>query len=150
MPNIAKVLKEEMQRLARKEVKTAVSRLHKDTAALKHAAADLKRRVASLERDARRLVLEANKRRKETIQVQDDEVARSRITAKMVRAIRAKLNLSQAELAALIGVNSQSVYQWEHKKGRMGFRGNAKSEIVALRKLNRKEAHQKLAALGGK
>jgi DNA-binding transcriptional regulator YiaG len=65
----------------------------------------------------------------------------------MIRSIRAKLNLSQAEFAALIGVNGQSVYQWEHKEGRLTFRGNTKAAIVALRKLNRKEAQQRLEAL---
>jgi hypothetical protein len=39
------------------------------------------------------------------------------------------------------------VYQWEHKEGRLSFRGNAKAAIVAIRKLNRKEAQQRLEAL---
>jgi len=147
MPNLAKALKEEIQRLARKEAKTATAGLRKDSAALKHTMADQKRRIAKLERDSRPLIIEANKRRKEDMQLTDDEVQSARITAKMIRAIRAKLNLSQAELAKLLGVNSQTVYQWEHKQGRLSFRGNAKASIVAVRKLDRKEAQKRLAAL---
>ncbi|NIA12838.1 MAG: helix-turn-helix domain-containing protein [Nitrospiraceae bacterium] len=147
MPDIAKVLKEEIQRLARKECRAAVASLRKDNAVLKRVAADHKRRLAKLERENRRLLAEAQKRRKQNMQVADDEVAKARITAKMIRSTRAKLRLSQAELAALLGVNAQTVYQWEHKEGRLRFRGDAKASIVAVRKLDREEAQQRLAAL---
>jgi len=150
MPDIARVLKEEIQRLARKEARALTSTLRKDGARLKRVAADLKRRVSKLEGDNRRLVAEAQRRRKEGMQTTDTEVERARITAKMVRSIRAKLNLSQAELAKLLGVNSQTVYQWEHKEGRLNFRGNAKAALVAVRKLDRGEAQKRLAALKAK
>lgn len=147
MPNLANALKEEIQRLARKEARSLTSALRKDGARLKRVAADLKRRVSKLERNNRRLVAEAERRRKEAMQVTGDEVESARITAKMVKGIRTKLNLSQAELAKLLGVNSQTVYQWEHKGGRLTFRGNAKAAIVAVRKLDRAEAQERLAAL---
>jgi DNA-binding transcriptional regulator YiaG len=147
MPNIAKVLKDEMQRLARKEVKAALAKLQKDNAVLKRVAADHKRRLLTLERGNRRLLKYASKNQDEAVNVKDEEIGKARVTAKMIRSIRAKLNLSQAEFAALIGVNGQSVYQWEHKEGRLTFRGNTKAAIVALRKLNRKEAQQRLEAL---
>lgn len=50
MPHIARILKEEIQRLARKEVKVATAVLRKDTIALKRAVAELKRRVAGIVR----------------------------------------------------------------------------------------------------
>ena len=150
MPNIAKVLKDEMQRLARKEVKAALAKLQKDNAVLKRVAADHKRRLLTLERGNRRLLKYASKNQEAAVSVKDEEIGKARVTAKMIRSIRAKLNLSQAEFAALIGVNSQSVYQWEHKEGRLTFRGNTKAAIVALRKLNRKEAQQRLEALAKK
>lgn len=147
MPDIARVLKEEIQRLARKESKAAVASLRKDNAMLKRAVADHNRRLAKLERENRLLLAEAQKRRKQSMQVTGDEVDKARITAKMIRAIRAKLHLSQAELAALLGVNAQTVYQWEHKEGRLNFRGDAKAAIVDVRKLDKKEAQQRLDAL---
>ncbi len=144
MPNIIKALKEEIQRLARKEVKIVTASLHKDNVALKRTAADLKRRIAALERNNRQLLKQAGKHQEEAAQGKSNEVEKARITAKMIRAIRAKLNLSQAELAVLLGVNAQSVYQWEHKEGRLTFRGNTRAAIVALRKMKRKEAHRQL------
>lgn len=150
MPDIARVLKEEIQRLARKEVKAATAALRKDTVVLKRVAADHKRRIVKLERDNRGLRMDAARRRKESLEVTDKEVGRARITAKMVRGMRSKLGLSQAELAKLLDVNSQTVYQWEHKEGRLSFRGNAKAAILAVRKLSRQEAQQRLDALSQK
>lgn len=150
MPNIMKALKEEIQRLARKEIKAVTASLHKDNVALKRAAADLKRRIAALERDHRQLLKQVGKRQEEAAQSQDSEVDKARITAKMIRSIRAKLNLSQAELGVLLGVNAQSVYQWEHKEGRLTFRGNTRAAIVALRKMKRKEAHTLLEQMAKK
>ncbi len=147
MPDIARVLKEEIQRLARKESKAAVINLRKDNAMLKRVAADHKRRLAKLERENRLLLSEAQKRRKQSMQVADGDVDKARISAKMVRSTRDKLALSQADFAKLVGVSTQTVYQWEHKEGRLSFRGNAKTAIVAVRKLNRKEAQQQLEAL---
>jgi len=150
MPDIAKVMKEEILRLARKEVRLATAGLRKDNVALKRAMRDHTRRIAKLESGNRRLLAGASKLRKESLATTDEEIQKARITAKMIRSIRTKLKLSQGELAKLVGVNSQTVYQWEHKEGRLTFRGNAKAAIVAVRKLDRKQAQQKLQALSAK
>ena len=150
MPDIGRVLKEEIQRLARKEVKAATVALRKDNALLKRVAADHKRRIAKLERENRSLLTDAMKRRRESLEVTGKEIDEARITAKMIRAMRSKLGLSQVELAKLLDVNSQTVYQWEHKEGRLSFRGNAKAALIAIRKLNRQEAQQRLEALSAK
>ena len=56
MPNIAKVLKDEIQRLARKEVKVPSRKLHESTRGLRRALTQFKRRVDRLERELRRLI----------------------------------------------------------------------------------------------
>ncbi|MBW7865421.1 MAG: helix-turn-helix domain-containing protein [Candidatus Hydrogenedens sp.] len=152
MPDIAKVMKEEMQRLARKELKTALATLQKDLAALKKDAARQRRRIAALEKENRRLLRGMGPDRAAKSKPGSDEgkaVDRTRVTAKMIRALRARLGLSQTEFAKLAGVNGQSVYMWEHKEGRLTFRGGTKARVVALRKLTKKEARQKLDALAG-
>lgn len=147
MPNVAQVLKEEIQRLARKEIREATASLRKDNVALKRVAADHKRRLTALERENRKLVAEAEKRRQQDAVTTEDEVEKARVSAKMVRAVRARLSLSQAELGELVGVNKQTVYMWEHKEGRLSFRGDAKAALVAVRKLSQEEAQQQLEAL---
>ena len=147
MPNLAKVLKEEIQRLARKETKAATTALRRDNALLKRAIADHKRRIAALERDSRRLLSTMERARKGSIGASEDEIQKSRITAHVIRGLRDKFGLSQRELALLLDVNAQTVYQWEHKEGRLSFRGDAKASIVGLRKLTPSEVANRLDAV---
>ena len=149
MPNIAKVLKDEFARLAKKEMKALVTSLKKDVVALKRAAADQKRRLVKVERDNGQLLRLVEKAKEKSVQVSNEEVKSARITAKMIRSIRRRLGLSQAEFAQLVGVGSVSVFQWEHKAGRLTFRGNSKANIVAVRKMNKTEARKKLDQMQG-
>ena len=144
MPNIAKVLKDEFARLAKKEIKASVTTLKKDVVALKRAAADQKRRLAKVEQDNGRLLRLLEETKEKSVQVSNEEVESARITAKMIRSIRRRLGLSQAEFAQLAGVSSVSVNQWEHKAGRLTFRGDSKANIVAVRKMSKIEARKKL------
>ena len=119
MPNIAKMLKDEIQRLARREIKAAVDGLRKDNAALKHTVADMKRRLAQVEGMSKRLAVKPAAKQSVSAEAAeengDGEANRARISGKMIRALRAKLDLSQDAFARLAGVTSQTVYQWEHK-----------------------------------
>jgi DNA-binding transcriptional regulator YiaG len=137
--NIGKVLRLEIQRLARKEVKAASTRLHKIAADLKRRVAALKRRTMDLERQSKRLRAVAGDRRLKAPAAADQAVRKARITAKMIRTIRSRLGLAQAGFAKLLGVSSQTVYQWEHKKGRLHFRGDVKARIVSARKTKKRE-----------
>ena len=148
MPDIAKVLKDEIQRLSRREIKAATTSLRKDNAALKHSVADLKRRLSQLESINKKLVAKAEASQpKASAKVDADEVKSARITAKMIRSIRDRLGLSQDNFAKLVGVSGQAVYQWERKAGRLDFRGDAKRVIVAVRKMTKDEAKLRLAEL---
>ena len=144
MPSIEKTLKSEIQRLARKEVKAATADLRKASVAHRKAIADFRRRIALLGRDNKRLLREAAKEPKAVEETADEEVEKARITGKMIRSIRSRLGLSQAAFAELVGVHKLSVYQWEHKEGRLSFRGDGKARIVAVRKMTKKEAWGKL------
>lgn len=147
MPDIAKVLKGEIQRLARKEVKAATAALRRDNAVLKHTVAEHKRRLTALERDNRRLLSQIGRRLKESAKAGDGEIGKARITAKMIRSIRERFGLSQSALAELLEVSAQSVYQWEQKEGRLTFRGDAKAAIIALRKQSVADVKKRLEGL---
>jgi len=144
MPNIGKVLKEEFQRLARKEVKTLTAKPHKDTVALKKTLAGFKKRIAQLERSLRFLVSAENKRSKLQPAVAPEKAEKLRFSAKGIRSLRRKLKLSQADFAKLVGVSSLAVYQWERKEGRLNLRGHTKNALAAIRGLGRKEVLKRL------
>ena len=56
MPDVGQVLKAEITRLARKEVKRAADPLHASIVSLKQRVSDLRKRAARLERDNQRLL----------------------------------------------------------------------------------------------
>ena len=74
----------------------------------------------------------------------EDAIYRARITAKMIKSIRSRLELSQAKFGKLVGVAAITVAKWEQKEGRLSFRGDAKAKIVAVRGMTRTEAAEKL------
>jgi DNA-binding transcriptional regulator YiaG len=146
MPNVAKLLKDEICRLAKKELKSATSSLKRDVVRLKRTAAEFKRALAQMKRENSRLLKQAKRAGKDAPQVPEEIVARARVTGKMIRSVRLRLGLSQAELAKLLGVTDVSVYQWEHKPGRLTFRGDTKREFLAIRGLTKKEVAERLAS----
>ena len=144
MPNIAVVLKDEIRRLARREIKAAIAGLRKDNARLKRTAAEHKRRLAELDKATKHLLAPP---RAEAATAAPGESEKARITGMLVRKLRQRLGLSQADLAKLLGVSGQSVYQWERKEGRLALRGNTKAAIVAVRQLGKREVRSSLETL---
>ena len=145
MPNIAKVLKDEIQRLARHEIKVSIAGLRKDNIALKRTVADLKRRLTTLESATKRLVKKTEAVPSVDPEIPNSNAQRARITGKMIRSIRSRLGLSQDAFSKLVGVSSQAVYQWESKEGRLDLRGGSKERVVAIRTMGKREAKQRLA-----
>lgn len=147
MPNIAKVLKAEIQRISRNEIKAVVAGLRKDVIGLKKTVADLKKRLAKSESYNKSLL--AGKESVAAKSAPDgSDVDKARITAKMIRSIRDRLGLSQNAFAKLVGVSSQAVYQWERTTGRLKFRGATKAKIIAVRKIGKREAKKLLITAG--
>jgi DNA-binding transcriptional regulator YiaG len=140
MPNIAKVLKDEIQRIAKKEIKTSASELHKSNVSLKKTLADLRRQIASMKQEVRQLKKFQGKQAKAEPQVTSEAAEKLRFSAKGIRSLRSKLKLSQADFAKLVGVSSLAVYQWERKEGKLALRQATKSKLAEIRSLGRKEA----------
>jgi len=149
MPNIGKVLKDEILRLAKKESKGSTSVVHKDTVALKKTVASLKRQITQLQRDVRQLLATETKRKKLEPAVSPEKAEKLRFSAKGIRALRRKLKLSQADFAKLVGVSSLAVYQWERKEGRLALRGETRNKLAAIKGLGRKEALKHLEEVPG-
>lgn len=143
MPNIAAVLKDEIARIARKEVRAQTEDLRKSTAQYRAHIAALRRRVDELERQLRRATKGAG--RSAPPAADDDEASdgpQRRFSAKRLAAQRQKLGLSAADFATLLGVSGQSVYKWEHGEARP--RAKQLEAIAALRGIGKREAAQRL------
>ena len=147
MPNVMSVLKAEIQRLARKEASGLVRRLRADTVWLKSRAAQQKRQIAAMQSELRRLSVVARPLVAATAEPTPDEMNSARISSGMVKRVRAKLGVSQAQLATLVGVNPVSVYMWERKEGRLALRSAARAAFLAVRKLGKREVKARLQKL---
>ena len=150
MPNIAKVLKDEIARVAKKQVKSFVTPLHHQQVALKKALVVLKRTMAGLEKNTAQLVKESASRAAAAPAVEPAAESGKRmwIFSKGIRSMRKKLNVSQAEFAKLIGVSAQAVTLWENKGGKLDLRQSTKQALVAIRGIGAREARRRLDAMG--
>jgi DNA-binding transcriptional regulator YiaG len=80
------------------------------------------------------------------LKVSHEEVTRSRITPETIKKLRAKLGITQMQLAGLVGVTGPAIAQWEG--GTSEPRGANRAAVVGLRKLGRKEVKRLLEERG--
>lgn len=147
MPTVAKLMNDEIRRLARSEARALVAGIKKDTIRLKKDNAALKKRMAELERENRRLVQSEERRRKEIKKTPPEEVKKVRFFSKGVRSLRKKLGLSQEQFAKLVGVSSVSIYNWESKGGALKLRPATAAKLLAVRGMGAREAKDRLSKI---
>lgn len=148
MPNIASVLKVEIVRLARKELRSEVDSIRKALAAARAEGAALKRRVSELERSLRQPARVAHARppSPSPSPVEEaDGADKFRFRASGMASNRKRLGLSAADFGLLVSASGQSVYAWEQGKARP--RGKNLAAIAALRGVGKREVVERLAAL---
>jgi len=155
-------LKEEISRLARKEVrqqtagaaKTA-ARCERDIAALKRQIEDLQRKLSSLRtQDApgpaasKKTTSKKAATKKQTAKTASGsgkQSSRARFSAKGLKASRVRLGLSADNYGRLVGVSGLSIYNWEQGKARP--RESSIAALMAIRGIGKREAAKRLEAL---
>lgn len=142
MPNLGSVLKSEMSRAARKELRAETAALRKTVSQYRAEIAQLKRRLQTLEQQVKRLG--RTSARTPAPLKQPASAPQVRFSARGFAAQRRRLGLSAAALARLLGVSALSVYKWESGKTRP--RTKQLEAIVRLRRMGKREAAARLAA----
>ena len=150
MPNIATVLKAEIARIARKEANAMAAPIRKPVARFRRDGADLKRRMAALEQEVKRLqaALKAMAPTQPAAAHPDEKAPKAWITGKGIMSLRKGLGLSQSQFARLAGVSDQAVYMWERKPGMLRLRAATMALVLPLRGIGVKQARQMLAEKG--
>ena len=143
MPNIASVLKTEIQRVARKELRAETQQLKKTVTQYRGQIAQLKRRMQALEQQVRRQA-KGGGRAVAAAEADDDSGPSLRFSAKGLATQRKRLGLSAAAVAKILGVSALSVYKWESGKTRP--RARQLEAIASLRKMGKREALARLEA----
>lgn len=141
MPNIASVLKAEIARIARKEIKAHVDVTKRATAQHRSEIAALKRRVVQLEQALRQATRRASKSPAAESTKADTAL---RFSAKGLASQRRRLGLSAEDFGRLVGSSGLSIYKWE--AGKATPRARFMPAIAAVRKMGKKEAAKLLAA----
>src|SRR5690606_8606420 len=99
---------------ARREARNQIETLRKSYAQQRRSIAELKRNVAALER--RVATLGGSIEKAAPIAAADGESSqRVRFSSKGIRSLRRRLGLSAGDLARLVDVSAQSVYNWERE-----------------------------------
>lgn len=141
MANLAQVLRGEITRLARKEVRGETSAMRKAVSQYRTDIAELKRLVKDQQRRIAFLESQENKRAK-TVKAPREKLERVRFSPKGLRSHREKLGISAADYASLVGVSAQTIYLWEREQTKP--RRSQFPALVAARKLGVREAQRRL------
>jgi DNA-binding XRE family transcriptional regulator len=143
MPNIANILKAEISRIARKEIRAETGTLKKAVATHRAEIAALKRRAQTLEKQVRSV---SGPTPRAVVPEDERSPAPLRFSAKGLAAQRRRLGISARECGLLIGASAQSIYNWEEGKARPLAKHLA--AIAALRGLGKRGARAHLESLG--
>jgi DNA-binding XRE family transcriptional regulator len=146
MANLAAVLKSEVIRLARKELRAETDALKKTVSAQRSEIAALKRRTAELEKSLKALARLANKAGRGAQSAPDEvDTGSLRFRAAGMANNRKRLGLSAEDFGLLVGASGQSVYLWEGGKAKP--RPQYIAAIAALRGVGKREVVERLKAL---
>jgi DNA-binding transcriptional regulator YiaG len=146
MPNFAQALKQEIARIARKEVREDIAALRKASTAYRSDIASLKRAVKDLNAQLR-LAKKAGARAAPAPAVKRvaNRPGRKRVfNAERLKAKRLSLGLSQAQMAQLLGISSLSQWKWE--SGQVTPRSSMLEKYFDVMRMGKREALTQIAA----
>jgi len=141
VPDVAIVLKEEISRIARKEIRARVDPLKKQVI-------ELRRRLRAAEATLLQLQKTTNKtantvsRQSGAIVPDVEETRQIRISPNSVKKLRTRLRLTQAQMAQLVDVSTNTVVRWE--QGTSSPRGGSRAVIASMRSMGIKQVKKQL------
>ena len=143
MANINALLKTEIARIARRELRSETEQMKKASSSYRAEIAALKRRVQDLEKELRRVKKAGPGEAEE--RTTEDQQSSLRFSAKGLANHRRRLGLSAREVGDLVGASSLAVFKWE--KGKARPRARFLPAIAMLRTMGKREAASRLQAL---
>ena len=141
MGKVESIIKSEIIRLAKGEMRKVSIPLGRDVRSLKNTVSQLRKSVLSLERFAAHQQKELSKR-EIRLEAPPEEIRQSRFSPRLLQSLRKRLGITQKELAILAGVSLGAAHLWE--TGKFRPKENKMGVLVALRKLNRREVRELL------
>jgi DNA-binding transcriptional regulator YiaG len=146
MANLAAILKSEISRLARRELRSQVDALKKGVTQQRRTIANLRKQVDGLERQLRQVTAGARRNAAPSATEGGEDAQGLRFQAKGFKSWRAKSKLSAEQVAKLLDVSAQSIYNWEAKKVRP--RPAQIAAIAELRAIGKRQIVARLEGVG--
>jgi len=140
MGKIESTIKSEIQRLAKREIKSAFLPLRREVRTVRLKLSSLSRNFRVLDRLAKGQIIPMAKGNR--LEASPEEIKVSRLTPARIRNLRKKLGISQRELAILSGASLSAVVMWE--KGEFRPKADKKGALIALRKLGKRQVRKML------
>ena len=147
MGKVEAIIKSEMVRLGKREIRRILVPLSRDVRFLKARVSQMRKALLGLQRFAAQQEKELG-REKQRLQAIPEEVKKSRFSPRLLKSLRKHLNITQKELGMLAGVTLTAVQRWE--SGQYRPKAEKRGVIVALRKLNRRDVRELLQGDGAK
>lgn len=144
MPNIAVAFRQEITRLARREIRSEIRGLKRASARFRKDIAGLRRRVSELQAEAARI--ERRSPKGVVPKAAAAEAEGVRFSARGLRSNRQRLGLSAASYAKLVGVSEQTIYNWE--RGATHPLRQKLAVLRVLRSIGKREALARLEQSG--
>jgi len=140
MANIASVLKSEIARVSRKEVRSEIESLKKASTLHRSAIAQLRRQVEDLQKQLKRAAREGARAPAPASEASD--ATPRRFSPTRLAAHRAKLGISAADYGKLVGMSGATIYLWEQGKSRPS--PEQLQRLAAARALGKRRALEQL------
>ncbi len=140
MGKVESIIKSEIVRLAKREVKKMTLPLRGEIKSLKGIVSQLRKTLFTLQRTSPLQL----KGKEVSMEVSPEEVKSARFSPRLIRSLRKRLRITQRELALLTGVTVGAIHQWE--KGKFKPEMKKREIMIALRKLGRREVRKMIEA----
>jgi DNA-binding XRE family transcriptional regulator len=145
MPNLGSILKQEIARIARREIRAQTNAGKKASAQHRRHIATLRRRIDLLEK--RLTSLNGTLAKERAGPPAGDARSDHRFVAKGLKSLRGRLGLSAESFGRLVGVSGQSIYNWERQLTTP--RSEQLRLLASIRGIGKREAVARLRALDG-
>ena len=142
MGKVGSIIKSEIIRLAKGELRKVSNPLGKDVRSLKNTVSQLRKSVLAIERFAAQKQKELSKR-EIRLEAPPEETKKARFSPRLLRSLRKRLGITQKELAVLAGVTVGAVQKWE--TGKFRPKNDKMAALVGLKKLGRQSVRKLLA-----
>jgi DNA-binding XRE family transcriptional regulator len=142
MSKLVSTLKEEIVRIARKEIRTETEALRKASNRYRSEIAVLKRQLTQLEKKLRKQGFGEDA----APTPESEGTGNFRFRADGLRGHRERLGVTAKDMATLLDVSVQTVANWE--SGKTKPRASQLGTIAAMRQLGKRDAAARLSAQG--